>query len=370
MPRAHREWTGSYYDGRTARREPVTITIERRGLDLRLPDGSVMYWPFEALRQTQGALGHERLRIEFGTDPVEALLVNEEGLADAIHLVAPHAMRTLRPKSRAPRIVAGSVAALATVAALYVWGMPVLTNWVTPRVPVAWERSLGATVVGQLAPAAARCVEPAGHAQLRRIVERLVGAGARSPYDHTLLVLRDTVVNAFAAPGGFIVVNSGLLAAARSPEELAGVLAHEVQHVELRHSTRALIRAAPLRLAVAALSGGGLEGAGTIAATLGMLRFSRAAEEEADRAAMRMLDQANVDPTAIIAFLRELESQHRDGPRLASYLSSHPRTADRIATLEALAARSRPVTRPLLDSASWREVRGMCDAEAAAGGRS
>jgi predicted Zn-dependent protease len=75
---------------------------------------------------------------------------------------------------------------------------------------------------------------------------------------------------------------------------------------------------------------------------------------------MRMLDAAQVDPSGIVAFMRSLESAHRKRPRLASYLSSHPSTADRVAALEAMARNARTPYRPLLDSAAWRQVKAMC----------
>jgi predicted Zn-dependent protease len=176
-----------------------------------------------------------------------------------------------------------------------------------------------------------------------------------------LFVVRDTTVNAFAAPGGFVVVHSGLLAATKTPEELAGVLAHEIQHVVHRHSTRAIIREAPLRLALSALSGGGgIETAATVAGTLGVLRYRRADEAEADRDGIRLLEAARVDPAGMVAFMRTLEGRHGGGPRLVTYLSSHLRTADRVAALEAVAKPRRAASKPVLDATAWGRVRGMC----------
>jgi predicted Zn-dependent protease len=200
-------------------------------------------------------------------------------------------------------------------------------------------------------------------APLGAILDRLVAALPRSPYRFNLTVLRDTSVNAFAAPGGFIVVTSGLLRAARTPEELAGVLAHEIQHVTRRHSTRAIIREMPLRLAISALFGGsGVEAAAGMVGSLGALRYRRADEVEADLEGMRLLNAAHVDPAGMISFMRTLETRYESAPRLASYLSSHPRTADRIAALAALAERDKYPTTPLLDSASWQKVRAVCRA--------
>jgi predicted Zn-dependent protease len=355
------EWTGFYYDGRTARREPVTVTIGTGGLDLRRSDGPPIHWPFDGLRQTQGAFVGERLRIEFGTDPVEALLVEQEGLPEAVHQIAPSAIPRLRPRRNTAKVVGWSLGALGLAAVSYMWAAPVLADWTAPKVPVAWEVSLGQTVLSRLAPPDRLCGDSAAVTDLRLVLDRLVAAAPASPYAFRVFVVRDSALNAFAAPGGFVVVNSGLLAAAKTPEQLAGVLAHEIQHVIHRHSTRAVIREAPLRLALSTLSsGGGIETAAAVVGTLGVLRYRRADEAEADRDGMRLLEAARVDPAGMIAFMRTLEARHEDAPRLVSYLSSHPHTAQRVAALEALAGESRTDAKPLLDSAAWRRVQAMC----------
>jgi predicted Zn-dependent protease len=361
VDRIRSEWTGFYYDGRTAQREPVTVTIGVGGLHLRRPDGPVIHWPFDGLRQTQGAFAGERLRIEFGTDPVQALLIDQEGLAEAVHEIAPGAMLSFQPRRHTAKVVGWSLGALGLAAASYFWGAPILADWMAPKVPVAWEVSLGQTVVERLAPANRLCRDSAALADLRLVVDRLLGAVPSSPYAFRVFVVRDSAVNAFAAPGGFVVINGGLLAAAKTPEQLAGVLAHEIQHVIHRHSTRAVIRETPLRLALSTLSGGtGIETAAAVVGTLGVLRYRRADEAEADRDGIRLLVAAHVDPAGMVAFMRTLETRHEDAPRLVSYLSSHPHTADRVAALEAIAPRVGAESEPLLDSAAWRRLQTVC----------
>ena len=181
------------------------------------------------------------------------------------------------------------------------------------------------------------------------------------PYDFRLFVVRDSQVNAFAAPGGFVVVNSGLVAVPATPEQFAGVLAHEIQHVVHRHSTRAVIREAPLRLALSALSdGSGVETAAEVLGTLGALRYQRDDETEADREGMRLLEAARVDPGEMVAFMRTLETNRGGGPRMVSYLSSHPPTADRIAALEGMVPRGGVASSPLMDPRAWQRVRASC----------
>ncbi|HEU4996587.1 MAG TPA: M48 family metallopeptidase [Gemmatimonadaceae bacterium] len=355
------EWSGVYYDGRTAQREQVTVTLTVAGLALRRPDGHTTLWSYDGVRQTQGRFPGERLRLEFGADPGEALLVDQPGLAEAIRRSIPNANGTLRGPRSTTRFVALGIGLLVAAAALYAWGAPIAADWIAPRVPTEWERAMGQSVLARMAPADSLCGDSRSIAELRAVLDRLVSAGPTLPYDFRVAVVRDPTVNAFAAPGGFIVVNSGLLAAANTPEELAGVLAHEIQHVARRHSTRAMLREVPLRIALSTLSGNsGVEPAARVVGTLGALRYRRDDESEADREGLRLLEAANVDPSGMVTFMRTLQSKGANTPQLVRYLSSHPRTADRVAELEALASRAHPESRPLLDSAEWARLRGVC----------
>lgn len=358
-------WSGFYYDGRTADRQPVTVTLAGGGLHVTRPDGTSVTWPIGEVRQTQGSFSKEQLRLEFGEDPVQVVFVNEPGLAQAVRRTYPGVQGAWRERRPTTRLLAVAVAALALGVALYVWGAPIAADWIASRVPPSWDASLGQSVAERLAPPGRQCGDSVSHAAIAGILERLLKAGVdgrAAPYTFRMVVLRDTVVNAFAAPGGFIAVNSGLLKAARTPEEFAGVLAHEISHVTKRHSTRAIIREMPLRLAISAVAGGsGVEGAASFVGSLGALRYRRGDEAEADREGMRLLNAAQVDPAGVVSFMRTLETKGANAPRLMSYLTSHPNTADRVAALEAMARESRYEPGPLVDAATWERVRRICD---------
>jgi predicted Zn-dependent protease len=172
----------------------------------------------------------------------------------------------------------------------------------------------------------------------------------------------DSTVNAFAAPGGYIVVYRGLLRQAETPEELAGVLAHELQHVLQRHGTKAVLQEIPLRLVVAAATGdAGITGRvlGT-AATLGALRYRRRDESAADRAGMEMLRAAQIDPDGMIRFFSRLVEQGDDIPALVAYLSTHPRNRARIEALQRLAAELNDQPVVPLDNPQWNRLGAAC----------
>jgi predicted Zn-dependent protease len=301
------------------------------------------------------------VRLEHGTDPLQAVIVETRGFATALRNAFPGLNKTLRTQSQTTRFALWSVGALLLAVAAYVAGAPVAATWAAAKVPIEWEAELGKGVVSEMAPESKRCTDPAAYADVRAVLDRLIAAAPASGSTFHLFVVRDTIVNAFAAPGGYVVVNEGLLRAARTPEELAGVLAHEVQHVLQRHTTRGILRDAPARIAIAVLFGGtGAETVASAVGTLGVLSYRRGDESEADREGLRLMTAAHIDPVGMVSFM-EVLAQRSSGPRVVSYLTSHPHSADRVSALRAQAAESRGDWRPLMSDASWKRVQGICD---------
>jgi len=185
------------------------------------------------------------------------------------------------------------------------------------------------------------------HATLSRVdsgpaVEGVRAIGARllataPPHDHNFRfeVVKNASINAFAAPGGVVVVHTGLIAAARSPEELAGVMAHEITHVLHRHSMRQLVFKLGVVAAFEVLIGGadGLAGliteAGLVLSDLG---FSRDQERDADDGGLALLKAAKIPGEGMASFFDHLADKEGAAPAL---LSTHPASKDRAETLRA-----------------------------------
>ncbi len=361
------DWQGTYLDGRTAARQPATIRLMREGLELTTAAGGARLWPYRELRQTQGSYAGEEVRLERGGELPETLLVADAAFLQSLHEASPHVgARFHDPRRRSARlrwtiVAAGGV--LAATVALYLWGIPLLAALVTPRVPVAWEETLGRSAVAYLAPPARRCGDPALGAAMDAIVARLVAAGPPSPYTMRVYVVNRPVVNALAAPGGHVVIFHGLLERTGTPEELAGVMAHELQHILRRHTTRAVIQDVGTGLLLMALTGdvtGPLAYGLEAARALGDLRYSRRNEEEADVEGMKMLLAARVDPAGLIAFFEKMQKEEGAQPKALTYLSSHPMPAERIARLKALAATRPGPFEPVLPREDWPALTKRC----------
>ncbi|HZS03676.1 MAG TPA: M48 family metallopeptidase [Blastocatellia bacterium] len=179
-------------------------------------------------------------------------------------------------------------------------------------------------------------------AMVNRIGRRLAAAapGARFPYEFR--VVNDSAINAFALPGGFVYVNRGALDAARSENEVAAVLAHEIAHVSLRHGTnqasKAYLAQAGLGLIGGVLGGRGGNVGQIIGAVGGFglntlfLKYSRSAESQADLLGTQIMQRAGYDPRGMISFLQTI--QRHSGRRSVEFLSDHPNPENRIARLE------------------------------------
>lgn len=202
---------------------------------------------------------------------------------------------------------------------------------------------------------------------VRRLGAKLAANAPGDKFPYQFQVVSSREINAFALPGGFIFVNAGTVAAARNEGELAGVVAHEIMHVALRHGTNQVSKAylAQAGLGVlGALAGGDspdlgrvIESVGGAGANMLFLKFGRTAERQADLGGAQMLASAGYDPRDMASFFEALGRE--GGQRLPEFLSDHPDPGNRVASineiLPALKVRPDPVrTSPEFERARAR----------------
>lgn len=218
---------------------------------------------------------------------------------------------------------------------------------IVSRIPVSQETALRDRYVETFAADPRLRRDGLRHRVVTDIAGRLTAQDTR--YDYVFFVADDPAVNAFALPGGVVVVNDGLIDATASAEELAGVLAHEVQHVELRHGLHAIVKQGGLSLAVTLLTG---DASGTLAGEVGRqlleLKFSRDAELEADATGFERLRNAGIDPAGMASFFLRLDERRANGP--PELFSTHPASERRARALRERLDEARELTaaaRPL-----------------------
>jgi hypothetical protein len=202
--------------------------------------------------------------------------------------------------------------------------------------------------------------------------------GEKYPYEFRVLDVKD--VNAFALPGGFIFVNRGTLEAARDEGELAGVIAHEITHVALRHGTnqvsKAYVAQAGLGILTQILRGRDGEGAvGDIMAAVGglglnaaFLKMGRTAETQADLAGAGIMAAAGYDPIDMADFFRTLEQQ-RGGQGVPEFLSDHPDPGNRVRSIEQVKPSLKVSPKPIGETPAFRAVKARLKALPSATGR-
>jgi predicted Zn-dependent protease len=202
------------------------------------------------------------------------------------------------------------------------------------------EIALGKMLAKEVEASARIVDDPVINEYVNRVAQNLVrNSDAHVPF--TVKVIDSPDINAFALPGGFFFVNTGLILAADEESELAGVMAHEIAHVAARHGTRNATKAEIINYMTVPLIfvGGPIGFAGrsvaSVAVPMGFLKFSRGAEREADYLGLQYMYKAGYDPQAFIAMFEKIQSKEKKKPgSVAKAFSTHPQTPDRIAASE------------------------------------
>ena len=243
----------------------------------------------------------------------------------------------------------GLFAVVALVALYFAAQTPALVAHLVPR---ALERRMGDLMLGDFGGRA--CARPEGVKMLRSLTQRLGVSDEVATVD----VVNIPIVNAVTLPGGHILIFDGLLQQAGSPDELAGVIGHELGHVEHRDVIESLLRQLGLSVLL-----GGLDGnIGGYTNALVSSAYSRDAESRADQYAIRALNSAGISPAPTAEFFKRLEGKAgKPGGAtvVLNYLASHPPSARRAERFRSAARRGEAYT-PTLQESEWQALRGIC----------
>jgi Zn-dependent protease with chaperone function len=363
-------WQGYYLDGKTAGKQAAEIQLLGEGLRIATKTGGVFLWPYQEIRQTQGFYRNEPVQLERGGKIPEILLIQDTEFLTSLHSFTPKAAKRFHnPAMRGLRLrlTLYAAAGIITVGVFsYIWGIPLLAKAITPHIPIEWEKGMGDSALSILAPEESRCHNQELQKAVDEIVARLSAADPDT-YSFKVFVVKSPVFNAVALPGGNIVVFGGLLEKTESPESLAAVLAHEMQHIKKRHVTKRIIEDSSTGLIISAISGdvtGSMLYGIKIARNLAMLSYSRQDEEEADKGGMKMLLAANLDPDAMISFFEILKEKNAKF-KMPQYLSTHPDLDERISRLKTVIAQantSRSASIKLSAGNNWNQIKKGCTA--------
>ncbi len=246
----------------------------------------------------------------------------------------------------------GAVIGGIAISALVLFGLWIAPQLIAPLVPPSVERKLGDAIVGDMGGQA--CVDPSGQAILDDLARRL----SRKGDPLRVRVVDIPIPNAVALPGGQIALFNGIIQQAKSPDEVAGVLAHEIGHVDHRHVMAGLIRQFGFGLVL-----GGNSHAAEYADMLLSARYSRDAEREADAFAIQRLTANHISTRPTAEFFARLARHETTGNKRLdsafSWLASHPVSQERRDAFNAADAKI-VAKQPAISEADWKIVRAMC----------
>jgi Zn-dependent protease with chaperone function len=345
-----------YFDGVSNRRQVVSIALVNQ-LVMRSDDNFVS-WAYPDIRRVDSPTGTLRVSCR-SAPPLARLELRDPALAAELVARCAEIDENQLNGGAIARIVGWSVAAAASIIAVVLFAIPLAADRLTPLVPRTMERHLGEAAEVQLTTVFGDkiCKGAAGQAAFAKLVEALrVPAGLDAAVGSS--VLDTPIPNAYALPGGRFFLLSGLLEKAHDPDEIAGVLAHELGHLKHRDNVRELIHNGGSSFLIGLLFGD-VTGAGAAlfaSRTLVSASYSREAEHDADSFAIDVMHKLG-RPTRPMGELM-FRVTGKEGDKRPSILASHPLSEDR---LERMRAEDRPPTGPaLLSAEEWSALKGIC----------
>jgi Zn-dependent protease with chaperone function len=348
---------------------PCLVHVEEQGLTVTFisdtADSQPEPVPFSALTVSAGGIDHDHLVVKWtGVQGERTLYLKNpdvirafrEAVPDHLNLPLAQVAERVRQVRHRRRLVWGIVGGAILSSVLGLWlGADILVDIAVSRIPVEWEQKLGESAYRDFLSHQEVVKEGPGVAAVEEVTHRLTEQILNNPYKFQVTVVRSDIINAFALPGGFVVVFTGLMKKAESGEEVAGVLSHELNHVLQRHGLERIVKNLGL-LTVVAIVFGNQQGLIGMMKQLGVelltLKFGREQETEADLTGLQLLQRAKIDPSGMIRFFERLSE--KDEGRM-EWLSTHPMSAARAERLKAeLAALPKNLPEPF--TFDWKQV--------------
>ena len=244
---------------------------------------------------------------------------------------------------------------LAVLMLLFFLGVPLLSGVLVKLVPDSVLDKAGAQIIDSARDDKPYCTDAEGAKALDALVDRLATASGSHIRFRVYVVGDDEVLNAFAAAGGHVVIYRRIIEEAHDPDELAGVLAHEMSHELAGHPDKALVEAMGYGVFSLLTPGGGDIGS-QVAAQVVTSVYSRDDELEADRRGVELLNSAGIDSRGLARFFDTMKAKGNDIPGALEFVSTHPTGEHRQAAVKDIEKAGSPA----MDPAAWAALRGIC----------
>ena len=346
-----------YFDGQSSRRRRVSLRFADQ-LEIGEDGVAPVQWDYSDIREADSPPGVLRVTC-LSAPPLARLEIRDPQLAAELKSRCPRLAENQVDGRAIAKIVGWSLAAVVSIVTLVMFGVPLAADRLAPIVPQSFERRLGDAAEVQIKTIFGdkTCNDATGQKAFDKLLRSLrQAAGLDTAVEPE--VLSTSVPNALALPGGKVILFSGLLAKANNPDEIAGVLAHELGHLKHRDNMRNLIHDSGTSF-LAGLLFGDVTGAGALvfaSRTLVTSSYSREVEQSADTFSMDVMQKLGRSPKHMGELLFRITGKQGDSE--LSILASHPLTEDR---LKRMSQADRPPTDPpLLTADEWTALKAIC----------
>ncbi|MEE8468519.1 MAG: M48 family metallopeptidase [Planctomycetota bacterium] len=333
--------------GDTQAQKRARIQVGPEGVSAEIEDGRSVELPWKGMRlwrEPDGSAIHcvaaDRSVTVFSSDPDFLRALEAAGGNDLNDALSR--MQGEHVTSHRHHLLSCSLVLLA-LAAIF-WGLPRLfratVDGAVSALPYSVDETIGEAVFDSMDLGGAELQDPILQGAVQAILDRLSPHSSLPAATFTFKIVDSEQVNAFALPGGFIVVYTGLLAEADDPGQVAGVLAHEMAHVTQRHGLRRIAHSLGVWAAISTIFGSA-DGLTSIAVELFTMAnvndYSQDQETAADLEGARMLIAGRIDPAGLASFFAKLGAEQGDVPDALAWFSTHPQHKERVAAITAYA---------------------------------
>jgi len=347
-----------YFDGTSSRRRVVKLAFAH-ALEISEDGAAPVLWAYDDIRQADSPAGLLRVSC-LSAPPLARLEIRDAALESEIRLRCARLGENRIDGRAIGKIVGWSVAAVASIVLVVLFAIPLAADRLAPLVPKSFERRVGEASEVQIKALFGNrvCNRAAGQAAYAKLMRKLRKA-ADLDNDVESAVLATDVPNAFALPGGKVYLLRGLLAKADNPDEIAGVLAHELGHLKHHDNMRGLIYNGGTSFLIGLLFGDVTGSNALIFASRQLVTssHSREAEQNADTMTIDVMHKLGRSPKPMGELLYRVTG--KEGDKNLSILASHPLTEDR---LQRMSGEDHPPSGPpLLSDKEWAALKGICD---------
>ncbi len=345
------------------------IRVNEAGILLSDLSGLEQKIPFSQVSKNREFSSGFSLTVEMNGRKYNLHLSDEDALRELFKYAAVDLREDIREfleHSASLLKIVGQGAAILIVLFACGWGLfqgtTAFSRQALLKLPPEWEVKLGTLAFSMMSEKDEVVDEQMLTQTIQEITVPLLTALGESPYEFKFHVIASPTVNALSLPGGNILIYTGLIEKAESPDELAGILAHEISHVTNRHSLQALGNQLGMSLFFTLLPGVSDSGLESLAPKIAGLSFSRSQEEQADAEGLKLINRAGFNSEGMFTFFRRMSAEEGSFGALMSLIATHPSSEDRLNLLQqlSLSFEKRSVVRPKL-TFSWEEIKAKAN---------